>query len=50
MGETRPEQDRFHRFLRLKCDSGKDNNQTSRETSIGPFNNIRDLHPQDPVT
>ena len=39
MGETRRDLGRFHRPLRLECHFGKD----QRETSIGPFNNTRDL-------
>ena len=43
MGETRRDLARFHRSSRLKFHFGKDHNQTVRDTSIGPFNNTRDL-------
>ena len=43
IGETRCDLDRFHCSLRLKCDFGKDQTPSTRDTSIGPFNNTRDL-------
>ena len=43
MGETRRDLDRFHRSLRLKCHFGKDQTPKTRDTSIGPFSNTRDL-------